>query len=846
MAELERIRLLNGVSAKDARVVAFWAPAGFGKSTVARQFARRYFHSRVVDASGVASDGEFAWRVVCALEGRPAPGGLEYDGRDSAWIERARRAWRKPFAGVVSFENSERLTQIHGGEQFLRDLLATTPHPRTIVCCGRAPLDLGFARFALPHETYVFTGSDLAFDCEEVRGILDCSDRHAAIVWDVTRGWPLCALMIARVARERPLEDVCSRLESASFDSLYDYLLEHIFEVIPEDSRSCSIAIAAIPRCTHQDIVKLYGLSADSLRQRALTSGLIAIRDGAYELHPLVRASMLRRYPDVARERLHSAAEAWRAEDPERAALLYVDAGEPNEAASVLESLVTDRLLVAVPQTVHGICRRIPRSVLLNFPRLWSHTMIEQPYVGLEERLREALSVWERLTASESPRTRFLVLGVLMHALLGLGRLEDSQEYYDRYLAAAPENDEEIRPLKSAWRVALACKAGNYLAARAAFECERAALKRYAGVYAIAMADVDFACARAVAHWPDERMHQDIALHYARESENPSAMEAVLIECIFGAWLAADGTQMRRHTVELDALRPPGHAFVRACRLGSIDELDAEVERPKTRAYACLIAASVAPRTRRAALAQLAVSAADAAGDPLLRVVTCVAASMIDPARRDVWLDRAAPIASGVDAAALPEAVEMLRGGKVPGGFAGLAGYFSEGAAEPQQYRLVIATQSLFRGQERVALTNREMELLCYLGMRGLTTSIHELAEAMVPQKDSASAGRMLRVLIARVRKRCDRGIVVHEDNGYRLGSHVTVACKEILRRFALLRNDRLSQEEGAALRRDLGDLRLWSQGIAPAWEWARELEDYVRAMEIKLATRLEAARVAS
>jgi hypothetical protein len=351
--------------------------------------------------------------------------------------------------------------------------------------------------------------------------------------------------MIARVARERPLDEVCSRLESASFDSLYDYLLEHIFEVIPEDSRSCSIAFAAIPRCTHQDIVKLYGVAADTLRQRALTSGLVALRDGAYELHPLVRASILRRYAAVAVERLCSAAEAWRAEHPERAALLYLEAGEAGHAASVLQSTIPDGAGVVVSPAVHALCRRIPRTVLVHYPRLWSDAMTD----------------------------------------------------------------------------------GN----------------------------------------------------------------ADLIE--------------------------------------------------------------------------------------------------------------------------------------------------------PQRYRLIVGSQALFCGRERVALTNRETELLCYLGMHGAAASIHELAEAMVPHKDSASAGLMLRVLIARVRKRCGREIVVHEDDGYRLGAHVTVACREILRRFALLRNDRLSESEIAALRRDLTEVRLWAEGTAPAWEWARELEDYVRGLEVKLVARLERTR---
>lgn len=841
LPELDRVRLLENVSAKDARAVTFWAPAGYGKSTAARQFARRFFHCRTVDAAGVDSAGEFAWRVVRAFEADVR----EYDGHDGPWVERARRLWRAPFAGVVIFENCERLAQIPGGETFLRELLAVTPHPRTIVFCSRMPLELGLARFALPHETYVFTENELAFDRSEVQRILNCSDEQTGVVWDVTRGWPLCVLMIARVARERPLEEVCSRLESASFDSLYDYLLEHIFEVIPEDSRSCSIAFAAIPRCTHEDIVKLYGIAADNLRQRALSSGLVAIRDDAYELHPLVRASILRRHAARAIERLRCAAEAWRDEDAERSALLYLEAGDAAEAAGVLQSMIPDRLLVSIPPAVHALSKRIPRAVLLNYPHLWANAMIEG-YIGLDQRLREALSIWERLPSCEPSRTRFLVLGVLMHALMGLGRLEDARTYFERYLARAPEDDDEIRLLKAAWRIALSCKAGEYVGAHAAFDRDRAALKNQAAIYAVAITDVDFAFARALGRWPEERMHQDIALHYARESGQPNTMASVLVECIFGAWLAGDVARMRQRATELEAVHPLGSAFLRACRTGTVDDFQGDAERPKIRAYAFLIAASVVPRTRRPALSQHAVAAADAAGDPLLRALTRVAASMADPLRRGSWLGEAASISRAIDAAPLGEAVEALSQGKIRVAFAGLAQHFSDGVVEPRHYRLIVGSQSLFRGHERVALTNREMELLCYLGMRDSATSVHELAEAMVPQKDSASAGRMLRVLIARVRKRCDREIVVHENGGYRLGAHVSVACREILRRFALLRNDRLSENEIAALRRDLAEVRLWAEGTAPAWEWARELDDYVRGLEVKLAARLEVARVAS
>ena len=844
MADLHRSRALSGVNVRDARAIALWAPAGFGKTTLARQLARRYIRWQVVDAAA-DSLGEFARRVVCALDSVDGEA-REYAGREDAWLDRARNRWQDPFAGAVVFENCERLAQIDGGEAFLRVLLADTPRPRAVVCCSRSPLDLGFARFALPHETYVLNESDLAFDCDEIRRVLNCSDEDANVVWETTRGWPLCVRMIARIARERPLREVCSRLESASFNTLYDYLIEHIFEIIPEESRACSIAFAAIAHPTHDDIVRLHGEDAEHLRRRALSSGLVAYRDGEYELHPLVRASILRHHAAEAGRILRRAAELCSVADPERAATLYLEAGEPAKAARAIEVLIPESLLQSVVPGVHAICRRLPRATVLDVPKLWARTMVEQPYVGLDRRLRESLHVWEKLGPDEPQRTRLLVAGVLVHALLSLGRLEEARDYYESTIAEAGGNDEDVRFLEAAWRVALDCKTGRYVDARAAFERERPLLKTHAGFYAAAIAEIYFPCARALGSWPGERIHQDIALHYARESKNPIALANLLIECVFGAWLAGDAMQLRAHMVELDALRPLAAGFVRACRTGSIGEFEDELDRPKTRAYAYLIGASVAPRNRRAAFSQDAVAAADAAGDPYLRAVARVAASMIDPARRLPWLEEATACVRNVDATPLREAVAALARGTVPETFCALARHFSDGAAEPQRYHLIVATQSLFRGHERLTLTNREMELLCYLGMREATTSIHELAEAIVPQKDSASAGRMLRVLIARVRKRCDRDIVIYEDGGYRLGPLVTVACREILRRVGRLHEEFLTYEEVAALRRDLAEVRQWSQVVAPAWEWARDLEDYLRSLDVKLTARLTAVRVAS
>lgn len=161
----------------------------------------------------------------------------------------------------------------------------------------------------------------------------------------------------------------------------------------------------------------------------------------------------------------------------------------------------------------------------------------------------------------------------------------------------------------------------------------------------------------------------------------------------------------------------------------------------------------------------------------------------------------------------------------------------------PTRCQLVVEERAVCRGTDTLQLTRREMELLCFLAMHDAPVPVDVLAEAMVPQKDCASASLLLRVLIARVRKKCGREIVEHSRSGYRLGAHVEVPWREIASRLhESSRHTQLGAGELVALRRDLARVRRWLQGPLPAWEWAAQCEGQWLALEDAMVKRLSEA----
>jgi tetratricopeptide (TPR) repeat protein len=845
--EIERTALMDRLACGSVRVLALWAAAGYGKSTLASRFAQGYDRAITIDLADARSCTDIARSIanVVTLAVIGAAEKMAAGDDAAAWLAYAQQVWRQPFDGVVILENAEAVAAVEGGEAFLAEILAGTPRPRTVVVASRKRLDLRLTRFAMPHEIYEFDERVLAFDVAETQKLLSSTPAAAHVVQGLTRGWPLCVRMILRLARESSLDAVVARVGSLDLDTLYDYLFEHIIATFDDAYRAAIVALAAIPRPTDADLELLFESAAGDLRRLALSGGLVTHRDDVYELHPLLRTSVNRRYHAEVLDTLQTAASRWLDTDPVRAALLYLEAGDFESAARAVEPHSLNFISAPPGFDFNTVLYRLPHEVVLRYPQLWSAS---RAYLGLsvspDIRLAEALLVWDSLEPETPRAARLSVLSELLNALSNLGQHEEAQVYYDRYLVQAQPQDENTRIYRGIWGTALCGRQGRYEEARAHADDVLETLQAVPGFYAIVFSEAVVRRLRACGQWNEERLQQDVALGYARRSKNGLAIALSLIEGIFGAWFAGDRPRFNALLQELDDFRVPsimpGTALFRNCAFGRLEDLRDGAERPQIRCYAYLIAGQSAPPAQRRSLIERAAAAADAANETILQVFTRVALAMVDPIDRDLYLERAMLYAERIDTRQVREAVAAMQRGELPKYFAAMAEQLLEGATQPNRYRLSIVDPMLHLGTKPISLTRREIELLCFLGIQDRAVGIDRIAEALVPDSGSSSANALLRVLITRVRKKCGSEIIASSRDGYRLGAEVEVSIKNVAKRIdaAQLRAD-LGPGEVAALRRDLLEVRQWMQTPMPPWEWGVEIDVRLRELASRLIATL-------
>ncbi len=300
LERLERVR---------PTLIALIAPAGFGKSTLARQLLGYRKGHAICDCSGVVDDLDLARRLIpaLALESPDRVTGLTQrelmlgDGGTSV-SERVRlalEAWREPTDDTTMvFENAEHLAKAPSARDFFARLLAQRPPGRAIVLCSRESLRLHLTRFAPPHEIMVLRAADLAFDRAEVAAIFDEYIADAPTldrILAVSQGWPIAIFLVKRFAAEGRMEKLLSRLDDVAFEELHDYLVDEVLGTLDHRTVDALFAAASIPRPTPLDVALALDdpAIADEIAEFAKESPFVVRNaDGTLAVHPLL-ASLL-------------------------------------------------------------------------------------------------------------------------------------------------------------------------------------------------------------------------------------------------------------------------------------------------------------------------------------------------------------------------------------------------------------------------------------------------------------------------------------------------------------------------------------------------------------------------
>jgi DNA-binding SARP family transcriptional activator len=866
--DLIRTALVDRVRAARPAILSLVAPAGFGKSTFARQLLDGVPAFAICDCRGVASDGDLARRVVPALadEDPERSASLSQsetmlgDGHASASdrIGVALAAWRvRTHPSAFIFENTEDAIAEPGARDFLAKLLASRPDGRTIVICSRESVRMHLSRFAPPHQILSLRAADLAFTRDEIAAIFaEAGAAPGAVerVAAISGGWPIAVLLLARFAQERRLEALLDKLDDVAYEELHEYLADQVLGDAPAAVIDGILACAAIPNPTERDVRLALGEGAafETFDAFTKTSPFVTRGDDTYAVHPLVATTLLERHPARVEALLEPAAAAYEKGDEfQRAAEIHLARGDQQAAADALERIEIMDADLPPPIAYSRVLASLDRAVVLRCPRLWSVTALLRTFtVDSRLLLDEVESIWAALPADAPPVMRIYLYVFRVLMLSYVGEFETALRLVDEFRAqiAAPEVPVTrihgwllfLRSLMTA-RLGRTKEAERDLEAAWPLVSETSFMA--GGVLVTLGADV----ARVRGDRATERERLERAIEIGRKTGFSNFIAFYEAEATFGGWLAGDDVDFMQHAFALEAEvgreGVGGFAFLSASARGHVVEPQ-QADQPKWVAAGYLIAAGNAADDATALrYADTAREAAANSRAPFYQVLTALAVAELNPSRRKALRAEAATIARRVDAVELHDAVDAIARGENGGFLEAFARRFrrsTDGETPRAGLTVELVTGRVLRDGQPVTLAEREHALLAAIAMRAEPLSRDRLTDLLWPDLAESAARNAFHVCLHRLKARLgDDDVVMRTREGYRLGSEVRVDLWEIDRALGTLRTDVLDARQVAGLRALYERLRPSRPPKFEAWEWFEPTERHLRELRCDVAQTL-------
>ena len=830
-----RAHLFAAFECMHPRLTTIVAPAGWGKTTVARLLAQRWERVAYCDAYGALDAADLASRLLAELARIAPPGvaGRLMQGLEAGTahrVESARGAWREDEErdSVTIFDNLEQVADVQGALPFL-DSLLDRPHPRrSVILCSRVTPRLRTSRFAPPHESWSIGERELALgraDLDRIfGGGIVASDMER--VERMTQGWAIGVFYLERAARSGTLARAIADLESSEAAALQTYLLDEVIERLSERQRSALVACSAIGDCSASDAAKLLDMGLEDANE--LLGSLPFVRRAGdtvhFEVHPLLRTLALQRlHVDAGAFLERSARTLLAAGDRIRAAELFVRCGCMREAASAVADQAGYLIAAPSPRTA-ALLGRLEERVLLEFPNLWSAAIFSRTYsVGIPVRLREGRRIWAELDKGADIATRAGVLATYADSCSVSGLLDEAEAALNEFESTLRESEREVgEPMLALWRSVLAVWRSEPVDLPDA-------IKRMGALLQVDATDALYQHSVTAQYYRERGDARAEAAAHAQAVDSatrcglPLVQVLVFCELAFFHWFYGDDPGYASAVARLEDAAVPsvyeGVRFFLACARGVPNE-PLGLENHKERVAACLIGAGSAPsaaESRR--LAHLAVEVADALKYPLYRVLTRVAqASLEQGKRRDTLAREAAEIARGLQPA-LREAVAAFAAGREElGMLAAFVGRYRrrESIAELNLFAMQVAVDGA-----RLSLARRALEVLAALGLYRSGLSRDRLASWIWPEMPTAAGHASLRVTVNRLRKALGTGAVLSTPGGYTLAPAVRVDLDDAERAITAVRlRGTIDGAQAAVLESaanaDLDDVASRTAG----WEW--------------------------
>ena len=852
-------RLLARLIASEPRLVQLCAPAGYGKASLARLFARRFDLHTVCNCNGISGSVEFAGRVMRALADESYGGGdalavarlrLHASRADSAaWSRALLEAWKgRQERSLFIVENAEAIAEDSAIVALLGDMLATRPSERVVLISSRVQVPLRAAHFLAPHQIVTFSRNELRFDGEDVESVFDGTELAPEIADRIVRladGWPMLVSLLARFAHyEANVERLIERLEDVPFANLHEYLAHEVLSALTPEMMSAMLAAASIPDASLEDISAATGIRhvTPVLDGLLRLPGFLSSQDGAYHAHPLLRAALRSRHEaDLAGYVLRAARENERNGDLLRAAELHQSYGDDAAAAAALDRLPAPVLAQPSGGLIDALAK-IPMSTLCAYPNLWIATLrYRRQHVEVAKLYEEAARLLQSMPPEASPsllRRLRVRLAILSHELERLSEARALVEANEP--AAAFEETPEEQRLALMTSAVIAAKQGRLAEADRFVEQADAVQGARHMRFDKEREQIAVEKVRLPGDWLELLKMGEEALHAAQRSGVTSDITDAARAVASAAWYCNDDARVTSANQILVDCGDTGVRTFAHCVQAALSRrsIDAPARVLNVARWHAALATTDIQQAKE--LFDLAIDGIDEVENDFLRIALRVSAALLLQTQRRRLLE-ARVIAQRIESPPLQASLELLIDSPEPSDY----GVFKYMAARVARSPVKVRRDVLFidavrgevrRGTDQLHVSDRGLELLIALALPA-ATSKEALAGAIWPGLDSEAALNALKMCVSRTRAQVgDREAIVSTKRGYLLSERVATDIRDLDR---LLRRVRGGETLSESTRRDVEEavrtLGAHRRAHAADWAWFTPHEAHLEKLREEL-----------
>src|SRR4051812_36596361 len=321
------------------------APAGYGKTTLARQWlstaGRTFAWYQATDSSSdVAALGlglakaaativpEADERLRAQLKAAVDP------ASDPSWVAKGLATEFSEWPGDVSLviDDYHLLATSRTAESFVEAFVAATSMP--LLVASRERPSWVSAKKLLYGEVSEFGRTTLAMTHDEAAAVLSRGHEEMPGLVALAEGWPavigLAALLpspMAHSAEEVP-------------ETLHEYFAEELYQGLDVDLKWSLARLALAPTIDDSIALAVVGAESTYLLEKGFRSGFLSKGPGGYEMHPLLRHFLRTKMGDFPKDDVRETVCALGA--------AYTDGGYWDEAMSIGEEFGLGELIIRV------------------------------------------------------------------------------------------------------------------------------------------------------------------------------------------------------------------------------------------------------------------------------------------------------------------------------------------------------------------------------------------------------------------------------------------------------------------------------------------------------------------